>query len=119
VKDEVRRLAARLQAEGYESEYLDRVRAHLSLEESQAVLEQEIHREMALALSRTTQRLDVAMLHLELAERALREDPATKDRYDAARREALSRQRDLMIHREALGITQHALLRQRYPIPER
>lgn len=129
----IRALVARLKAEGYESATLERLKAHLSVEEQQQALEAEIRHEMASALARTTARLDAAMLELELAERDLETAEAAHAEgaseaeaaafeaahaaFEAARRRALDARRDLQIHREAIGIRQAQVLHHRYPIP--
>jgi len=90
-------------------------------------LELEIVQEMAGALGRTEDRLNLALAELELHraryERARREHAgATRLRelaqaHDAQRTVAQARFRELMIHREAVGFRRNQVLYELYPIP--
>jgi len=117
------KLVRELKDTGYESPYLDRLRARLDPSEAVARLETEIVQEMAQALGRTGDRLNYALLRLELAARAIDEAPdegARADRiraFNALRVEALEARRNLLIHREAIGIRRNKLLDELYPIP--
>jgi hypothetical protein len=117
------KLVRELKDTGYESPYLDRLRARLDPSEAVARLETEIVQEMAHALGRTGDRLNYALLRLELAARAIDEAPdedARADRirtFNALRSEALDARRNLLIHREAIGIRRNKLLDELYPIP--
>ena len=117
-------LIRKLRDDGYQSEYLERLRKTVSVEESVELVEQELHGEVAAALGRSAAKVDYALLKLELAGKALREaGPAERlereAEWRACRAEALRRRRDLLIHREAVGITNNAVLKELYPIPER
>lgn len=124
-----KKLAAELAEHGVESKYLARIEARVTPEEQLDVLEAEIAKEMASALGRTEDRLNLALAELELTrarhERALRdgapadEQTALVEAYDAQRRVAEARLRELMIQREAIGFRRHALLYELYPIPSR
>ena len=81
--------------------------------------------EMAQALGRTEDKLNYALLRLELAARAIDAAPDELVRYDrvkefnALRQEALDARRNLQIHREAIGIRRNRMLDDLYPIPPR
>lgn len=119
-----KRLVEELKDQGYESIYLDRLRGMLDVEQQHAILEKEIVQEIAHALGQSAAKVDHALLELELIERALRDeqDPSRRDSLVAAhqekRKEALRLRRDLLIHREAIGIRRNDCLEQMYPIPE-
>ena len=117
-----KRLVEELKDEGYESIYLDRLRANLDVEAQHGILEKEIVQEMAYALGRSAAKVDYALLELELLQNELgRCDSAarraTLERaIESKRDEALRRRRDLLIHREALGIRRNDILETLYPI---
>ena len=117
-----KRLVEELKDQGYESIYLDRLRASLDVEQQHAILEKEIVQEMAYALGRSAAKVDHALLELELLERELGrcespvEREALRQAIEAKRDEALARRRDLLIHREALGIRRNDVLEKLYPI---
>ena len=119
-----KRLVEELKDQGYESIYLDRLRASLDTEAQHAILEKEIVQEMAYALGRSAAKVNHALLELELLEHQLEE--ASEDEreplaeaYEAKREEALRLRRDLLIHREAIGIRSNQQLDRLYPIPAR
>lgn len=119
------KLVRELKDTGYESPYLDRLRARLDPAEALVRLEAEIVQEMAQALGRTEDKLNYALLRVELAGRAV--DAASDDleRYErvrafnALRAEAIEARRNLQIHREAIGIRRNRVLEELYPIPPR
>ena len=119
------RLVRELKDTGYESPYLDRLRARLDPAEAVSRLETEIVQEMAQALGRTEDKLNYALLRLELAARAIDTAPDELVRYDrtkefnALRDEAIQARRNLQIHREAIGIRRNRMLDDLYPIPPR
>jgi hypothetical protein len=108
-----KRLVEQLQSSGYESEYLDRLRAQVSAEEQALLLERELVEEMARALGRTAAKVDYALLRLELLER----EGSSNDDYNRVRDEAIRARHDLLIHREAIGIRDNNILAHIYPIP--
>ena len=116
-------LVRELRDAGYESPYLDRLRARHDVAAAQEQLEKEIVREMAEALGRSGEKVDVALLRLDVAGRALAAavDPAARarlaDAYSARRDEALRARHELRIHREAVGIRRNETLDREYPIP--
>jgi hypothetical protein len=119
------KLVRELKDTGYESPYLDRLRARLDPAEAISQLETEIVQEMAQALGRTEDKLNYALLRLELAGRALDAAADEAERaervrdFDARRAEALEARRNLVIHREAIGIRRNKVLEEIYPIPAR
>jgi hypothetical protein len=118
-------LVKELQDAGYESPYLDRLRGRLDVFQAQEQLEKEIVREMAVALGRTEDKLNVALLRLELARKDLDtaadadtgERVARTARFNTLRGEALRARHELLIHREAVGMRRNAILESVYPIP--
>lgn len=123
----VKRLAAELVAQGIESKYMDRVLARVAPDEQMETLQAEIAREVAQALGRSEDRVNVALAELELHraryERAVRENapPAERQGYaqafNAQRVVAQAKLRDLLIHREAIGFRRNQMLYELYPIP--
>ena len=116
-------LVRQLTDAGYESPYLDRLRARVDPAQAQDTLEQEIIREMAAALGRAEDKLNAALLRLELAGRALaaaidrgeRRDRAIA--FNAERVQALRARWELTIQREAVGMRRNEMLERLYPIP--
>lgn len=123
-----KRLVLELTDEGFESPYLDRLRARLNVEQSHRELEKEILQEMAAALGRAEDKLNLALLRLQLIERELESLPPRgagvdlRERVEGynAQREVASRCLwELTIHREALGFRRNEILERLYPIPPR
>lgn len=117
-------LVAELKDRGHESPYLDRLRARMDVEQAQSSLEREIIQEIAAALGRTEEKLNYALLRLELAAHELNaasdaERAAAGAHFDLMREEALRARHELLIHREAVGIRRNDLLETLYPIPPR
>ena len=119
-----KRLVEELKDEGYESIYLDRLRANLDVEQQHGILEKEIVQEMAYALGKSAAKVDHALLELELLQNEIRQCTSPERRANleraarSKRNEALNRRRDLLIHREALGIRRNDILEQLYPIED-
>ena len=118
-----KRLVEELKDQGYESIYLDRLRASLDVAQQHAVLEKEIVQEMAYALGRSAAKVDHALLQLELLDRELHRSIVAEQRavllqaIEAKRHEALQLRRELLIHREAVGIRRNDILEKMYPVP--
>ena len=124
-----KKLAAELAEYGVESAYLSRVKAVVDPEQSLEALENEIAGEIARALGRTEEHLLLALAELELHQ--ARYDRAAArgashaelsglaEAFNAQRRQAEARLRDLVIHREAAGFRRNAPLYELYPIPPR
>lgn len=119
-----KRLVEELKDQGYESIYLDRLRATLDVEQQHGILEKEIVQEMAYALGRSAAKVDHTLLELELLHRELgtchsgQQREALRRAIQAKREEALQLRRDLLIHREALGIRRNDILEKMYPIAD-
>jgi hypothetical protein len=118
-------LIRELRDSGHESPYLERLRARHDVAAAQEQLEKEIIREMAEALGRSGEKVDVALLRLELAARDVAA-ASTEDerehavvRFNALRDDALRVRHELRIHREAIGIRRNDGLDTTYPIPPR
>jgi hypothetical protein len=122
-----KKLAAELSEFGVDSVYLSRVRARVDPEQDLKALEEEIAGEIAQALGRTEERLNLALAELELCK--ARFDRA-KDRarphtelvelagaFNAQRKVAEECLRHLVIHREAAGFRRNQLLYELFPIP--
>lgn len=123
-----KKLVDDLQAKGHESPYLDRLRQRFSAVPKQHDLAREILQEMAAALGRAEDNVNVALLELELQGKAidaLGESPAANRTETETRIAAFNRQRDvaaralweLRVHREALGFRRNDDLASHYPIP--
>ena len=120
-----KRLVDDLKREGFESPYLDRLDHRLDRLQQRESLEKEILQEMAYALGKSEEKVNLALLECELAAREIEQapDPGTRaeriEEFNRRRDRAESLRRELMIHREALGMVRHELLERFYPIPPR
>jgi hypothetical protein len=120
-------LAAKLHDQGVESRYLTRISMRVTPEENLDNLQLEIAQEMASALGRTEDRLNLALAELELCQvlhaRALSRSAPTSElralaeAFNAQRRVAQGRLRELLIQREAMGFRRNQILAELYPIP--
>lgn len=114
-----------LSRSGFESPYLERLKRRVDVELSTEELEKEIVQEMATALGRAGDKVDYALLRLDLAHQAIAEAPDPVERrrrvarWNELREEAVQARYELRIHREAVGIRQNRVLEALYPIPER
>jgi hypothetical protein len=124
-----KRLVEQLRAEGHKSPYLDRLKQRLPAS-GLADVAAEILREMASALGRSEDKVNVALLELEVMGKKLDALAARKDadpEERAARVAAFNQQREaaatalweLRVHREALGFRRNEDLAELYPIPPR
>lgn len=110
---------------GFESPYLDRLKRRVDVELAAEELEKEIVQEMATALGRAGDKVDYALLRLDVAARAIDEarDPAERRllvrHWNGLREEAIEARYELRIHREAVGIRRNRMLETLYPIPPR
>jgi hypothetical protein len=124
---QVKRLAAELVAQGIDSQYLSRVLARVDSEGQLESIQAEIAREVAQALGRTEDRVNLALAELELHkaryEQAVRSGAPASERdrhaaaFNAQRTVAQARLRELLIHREACGFRRNQVLNELYPIP--
>ncbi|HJL15854.1 MAG TPA: hypothetical protein RMH99_09370 [Sandaracinaceae bacterium LLY-WYZ-13_1] len=112
-------LVRQLVDEGRRSPHLERLRARYDVGPSRESIERELVQEMAGALCRAEDKVDRALLELELlAERCdARGDRESAEAFNAKRRHALRVRRDLLIHRDALRFPRDPRFEQRYPVP--
>ena len=128
--DHLQRLVAELSERGFRSPYLDRLKARAARAERRgglAAVQQEILGEMAAALGRAEDRVNAALLRLQVLEaeldRLVARGATLEQQREAAR--AFNEQRseaehklwELSIHREALGLRRHDVLKEHYPLP--
>jgi hypothetical protein len=123
------KLAVELMEHGIESKYLSRISTRVDPEQQLETLETEIAKEMASALGRTEDRLNLALAELELHQarydRAVRARASEPERaalaaaFNAQRAVAQARFRDLLIQREAVGFRRNQILNELYPIPDK
>jgi len=125
-----KKLVDDLQAKGHQSPYLDRLRQRFRSVRQQHDLAREILQEMASALGRAEDKVNVALLELELHGQAIdalgagRAAGQPKPEMQA-RIAAFNRQREvparalweLRVHREAMGFLRNDDLATHYPIP--
>lgn len=127
-----KRLVEALHEQGFESRYLDRLMDRLSPAAVQIAagsgfnaLQREIVEEMASALCRAEDKVNLAMLQMELADAAVTDNrdaarvEELEDAYEARRKEALRARWEFMVHREAIGMIKHDVLDALFPIPRR
>ncbi|MDG2303151.1 MAG: hypothetical protein P8R42_00630 [Candidatus Binatia bacterium] len=118
-------LVRELADSGFESPYLDRLKRKIDIELGAEELEKEIVQEMASALGRSGDKVDLALLRLDVVARAIDNAQAPAERrkrvsdWNAAREEAIEARYELRIHREAVGIRSNRVLESIYPIPPR
>ena len=128
-----KQLVQNLKERGFESQYLDRLYARLSPLATRGAaahglhaLEREILEEMAHALCRAEDKVNLALLEVDLAAEALDEAHGGYDAdalaalaavYDDRRRAAMRARWEYMVHREALGMITHEVLESLFPIP--
>lgn len=114
-----------LASAGFESPYLERLKKRVNVELATEELEKEIVEEMASALGRAGDKVDYALLRLDLVARSIEEAPTPAQRrrhiarWNQLREEALEARYQLRIHREAVGLRRNAALEKLYPIPAR
>jgi hypothetical protein len=114
-------LVEQLVEEGHQSPYLDRLRERYDVSVGRESIERELMREMASALGRAEDKVNVALLELELLAKRCDErgDRASIEAFNAKREHALKVRRDLLIHREALRFPRDPRFEERYPVPPR
>lgn len=125
-----KKLVEDLTRRGHESPHLERLRQRLPVPAGLSgyrELEIELAQEMASSLGRAGEKVDVALLELEVLGQAV--DEATT-RGDAAaraaavrafndkREHALKALWELKVHREAIGLRRHDMLAQYYVVPK-
>jgi hypothetical protein len=118
-----KKLVEQLKRTDFESPYLDRLTERLDRYSDGRSLEKEILQEMACALQRAEDKVNFALLELDMLDReiaAASGEPQRRQQIDAfneKRREAQKKRHELVIHREALGLYHHEGLERFYPIP--
>jgi hypothetical protein len=114
-------LVESLYDQGYRSPYLDRLRQRYDVRLPKTTIEQEILEEMAGALRRSEDKVNLALLELELLGKRCDEGPTAEavEAFNAKRAHALRVRRDLLIHRDALRFKRHPEFEALYPIPRR
>lgn len=122
-----KRLASELIAHGVQSEYLARVEARISREQRLETLHAELTQEIAGALGRTDMRVNLAFAELQLCraryEKAQRAGAPRAtltelvQAFNAQRKVAQARLRELQIQREAIGFRRNQILNELYPMP--
>lgn len=114
-------LVEQLLEEGHESPYLERLRERYDVCLPRESIEREVIREMASALARSEDKVNIALLELELAAKRCDErgDRASVEAFNAKREHALKVRRELLIHRDALRFPRDPRFEQRYPVPPR
>lgn len=114
-------LVEQLVDEGHQSPYLERLRDRYDVRMPRESIEREVLREMASALARAEDKVNFALLELELLGRRCDErgDRASVGAFNAKREHALKVRRELLIHRDALRFPRDPRFEQRYPVPPR
>ncbi len=84
------------------------------------VLELDLRQEQASSLGRTGRRIERALRQMRAAAEAWRADgnPEHARTFDEARRKARQYRWELVVQREAMGLTDHTAVHQAYPIPQ-
>ena len=110
---------------GFESPYLDRLRSRIEVALDRPSLEREILLEMAQALGRAGDKVDLAFLKLQLLQEQIDDAADAEERtrlmrtYNRQRLQAKRVLRELVIHREALGMIHNQHLAALYTVPPR
>jgi hypothetical protein len=118
-------LVRSLTDDGFESPYLERLRARVDATPDHRSLERELLQEMAYALARACDKVNLGLLELQLMERRIETAPDAEERtrlvrdFNRQRLRVRGFFRELVIHREALGMLHNDHLRKEYPIPPR
>ena len=123
-----KKLVEDLQAKGHRSPYLDRLRERLppgvGVGGAVADLQREILQEMASALGRAEDKVNLALLELDVQGKAIdaltpsdEARPSAIAKFDRLREQAIRALWELRVHREALGFRRNERLAELYPIP--
>jgi len=125
-----KKLVDDLRQKGNQSRFLERLRERVPVAGGREA-EREILEEMASALGRAQDKVNVALLRLELEQEALdvlasatvrddawqREASRRLEAFRVRREDAIRARWELMVHREALGFRRNENLARDYPIP--
>jgi len=107
------------------SPYLDRLRSRIDIARERQSLERELVQEIAQALGRAEDKVNLALLQLDILDVKIEdEDDQTRyntlvEQFNRQREVARRALRDLTIQREALGMYRNKQLAEIYPIPPR
>jgi hypothetical protein len=119
-----KRLVEDLKSRGHQSQHLQRLQERLPKpQDGFRALELEILQEMASSLARAGDKVDHALLQLEVLgdEIDSAPDAATRSKkvaaFNAQREVAMRVLWELKVHREAIGLRQHQAIAHMYPIP--
>lgn len=119
-----KRLVEDLKSRGHNSQHLQRLEERLPKPaDGFRALELEIVQEMASSLARAGDKVDHALLLLEVLGHEVDSapDPATRAqkvaKFNEQREVAMKALWELKVHREAIGLRQHHAIAQMYPIP--
>ena len=129
--DRLKQLVASLDATGTQSPYLERLRSKIRTRVASHrrdadldALRRELFAEMAASLGRAEDRINEALLHLDLLGKevdALEARGTTSSEkvaeFNAARKVAERRIWELSVQRECLGLRRHDILREFFPLP--
>ena len=113
-------LVERLKESGFRSKYRDHLFERARVK---GYLEAELLSEMASSLRRSEDKVNLALLELELAEQKIDEAPTPAQRrqrireYNQRRDHAYKMRWEFLIHREALGMRRHDKIEALYPVP--
>jgi hypothetical protein len=127
------KLVAELKDSGHQSEYLDRLRERVPAYQARNDIQLEIVQEMASALGRAEDKVNLALLKVELEGDALdlllakhHRDQTWElqmrtciDAFNRLRDEAVTALWELTVHREAIGFRRDHRIHEHYPIPPR
>lgn len=117
-----KRLVDDLTDAGMKNPYLDRLSDRLSAMQMRVLnrgsIQAEIIDEMAFALCKAEDKVNLALLEVDILSANV-SDPHDIDAYnDAVERARVSRW-EYMVHREAIGLYEHRVLEELFPIPAR
>ena len=119
-------LVESLKRSGFQSPYLDRLSARMNPKQLGVIprgIEAEILEEMAAALCRAEDKVNAALLELDVLEQGVRRaaDAGERERaveaFNRKRDDALNARWELLVHREAVGFYRNEILAELYPVP--
>eukprot|EP00943_MAST-04B_sp_MAST-4B-sp1_P000724 g724.t1 len=119
-EQQARRLAEQMTDENVESEYMERLRGEVKSADSlMAGLEHELKSEIAQALKGSEDKVNWALLQCDLIEKKNEPTAENIKNHEYWRKEADTRRRNLIIHRQACGfrINNYSFVQKLYPIP--
>ena len=119
-----KQLVESLRAREFDSPYLDRLQQRMQAVRQRKSLEQEILEEMADALRRAEDKVNFALLKLDVIDAELSnaepaERPAVASEFNTQWDEARRAIWEFRVHREAIGLFWTSELDEMYPLPRR